>query len=506
MFLVIGVKVARDAAVEESVQSGRGLSGEVAMDVGTAAGVKGIGRVLVGGGRGGERTNIQSPKIGTRTVMTAGVVGGQQRSAQEHEGRKGRLLGDRAFAVEYREVRLKVKLEIGGYSKEIEKQKRKKVKEAAREREGNWQTASKTGTEEHSSQGDTGLNPYIQPESSTTYNLLFEDIQNQLDELRKQNEALKATHEQQQEKSRIRSEHQDPTPCKDRAPNVNIFTSPPAQRLSGQPLGLPYSLPAPLSLSDTLAIPISSSIASCSLPPQRNLTPLPQEGSDMPQSPVAQTSPRPLKRRRLQRKRSTEQERPSSLFENHNFRRRALYDPLFKIPRYEGGDRSGEGKFFYESDGNFCDEDPDPRPVVCSEHFEAYSTVQEIDYTPMLALSSSPTLSSGYRTLARYGADEGIFSRFLDSSLKEGLTKPKLQCSAYSGEWSRVRSTLPLGGVSINYRTRDSTNSSLSNRVNSREPTQFESDDETLGLDEIDDAYELELGEEVYVQHVDSLW
>ena len=92
MFLVVGVKIARNAEVQKEVSRGRVLSGGVRVDPGSGVG---LGEVASMGVRGG---------------MTSEVVG--------EGGRKERLLGARAFAIEYREVKLKLKLEMGSKRKE----------------------------------------------------------------------------------------------------------------------------------------------------------------------------------------------------------------------------------------------------------------------------------------------------------------------------------------------------------------------------------------------------
>ena len=101
MFLVVGVKVAQDAEVQKQISRGREVSGKLQVDVGSGVGVQGFARVeRIAGGKSGEGINM-------------GVMGSQTNEVMDEGGRKERLLGDRAFAVEYREVRLKMKLEIG---------------------------------------------------------------------------------------------------------------------------------------------------------------------------------------------------------------------------------------------------------------------------------------------------------------------------------------------------------------------------------------------------------
>ena len=119
MFLVIGVKVARDAEVQKKNSREKAVDGRVRVDVGGGVGVRGLGKVAVG-------------KDGVGASM--GVGGGQAREVVDEGGRKERLLGDRAFAIEYREVRLKLKLEVGGSrgrgDKEVDMEKGKgKAKE-----------------------------------------------------------------------------------------------------------------------------------------------------------------------------------------------------------------------------------------------------------------------------------------------------------------------------------------------------------------------------------------
>ncbi|RPB18722.1 hypothetical protein L211DRAFT_853850 [Terfezia boudieri ATCC MYA-4762] len=111
MFLVIGLKVARDAEMQKEVSRGKALSGGVRVDLGGGVGVQGLGKVAVG--KDGEGASI-------------GVGGGQTREVVDEGSRKERLLGDRAFAVEYREVRLKLKLEMGKSRGREDKREREK--------------------------------------------------------------------------------------------------------------------------------------------------------------------------------------------------------------------------------------------------------------------------------------------------------------------------------------------------------------------------------------------
>ncbi|RPB18719.1 hypothetical protein L211DRAFT_871658 [Terfezia boudieri ATCC MYA-4762] len=112
MFLVIGVKVARNADVQKEVSRGKVVSGKLQVDAGSGVGVQGLARVeRVAGGKNGEGVNI-------------GVVGSHVRGVVDEGGRKERLPGDRAFAVEYREVRLRLKLEIRGSKGREEKPSR----------------------------------------------------------------------------------------------------------------------------------------------------------------------------------------------------------------------------------------------------------------------------------------------------------------------------------------------------------------------------------------------
>ena len=104
MFLVVGVKVARDAEVQKDVSRGKIVSGKLQVDARSGVGVQGFPRVHVeriAGGQGEEGVGM-------------GVVGSRTNGVVDEGGRRERLLGDRAFAVEYREVRLKIKLEVGG--------------------------------------------------------------------------------------------------------------------------------------------------------------------------------------------------------------------------------------------------------------------------------------------------------------------------------------------------------------------------------------------------------
>ncbi|KAF8417289.1 hypothetical protein EV426DRAFT_711740 [Tirmania nivea] len=146
MFLVIGDNVAWGAALGGSVQSGREASGKVAVDAGTDVGLKGLGRVLVGGGEG-EDSNMQNPERENTGGSDSGVVVKQQRSVQEDEGRKGKLLGE------------------GIPGRGILKREQTEKEKGESERESDWRTSSKTRTEykqEYFTQDDNGLNPYIQ--------------------------------------------------------------------------------------------------------------------------------------------------------------------------------------------------------------------------------------------------------------------------------------------------------------------------------------------------------
>jgi len=102
MFLVVGVKVARDAEVQKEVSRGKAVSGKLQVDVGSGVGVQEFLRMdRIAGGQDGEGINM-------------GVVGSRTNRVGDKGGKKERLLGDMAFAVEYREVRLKTKLKVGG--------------------------------------------------------------------------------------------------------------------------------------------------------------------------------------------------------------------------------------------------------------------------------------------------------------------------------------------------------------------------------------------------------
>ena len=102
MFFVVGLKVARDAEVQKEISRSKAVSGKLQVDVGSGVGVQGSPRVeRIAGRQGGEMINM-------------GVVGSRTNEVVGEGGRKERLLGDRAFAVEYREVKLKIKLEMGG--------------------------------------------------------------------------------------------------------------------------------------------------------------------------------------------------------------------------------------------------------------------------------------------------------------------------------------------------------------------------------------------------------
>ena len=77
------------------------MSGKLQVDVGNGVGVHGLARVdTIAGGKDG----------GT----SMGVVASRMPGLVYEGGRKERLSGGRAFAVEHKEVRLKLKLEIGG--------------------------------------------------------------------------------------------------------------------------------------------------------------------------------------------------------------------------------------------------------------------------------------------------------------------------------------------------------------------------------------------------------
>ena len=106
MFLVIGVKVARDAEVQKEVSRGREVHGGIRVDVESGTGVQAVGKDGVG-------TNM-------------GVVGSRSRGVVDGGSRKEKLLGDRVFAVKYREVRFKLKLEIGGSGSRQDKRGREK--------------------------------------------------------------------------------------------------------------------------------------------------------------------------------------------------------------------------------------------------------------------------------------------------------------------------------------------------------------------------------------------
>jgi len=168
MFLVIGVKVARDAEVQKEVSKGRAVSGGLQVDVGSGVGVQGLTRMeRIAGGKGGERTNM-------------GVVAGQIRGAMDEGGRKEKLLGDRAFAVEYREVRLRLKLEIGG-------SRGREDKRGSEKKAGN----SKGGLVEDC--GKPALDAINGPSRETS----FAELQVQLQELRRQQGVMIAKQQQQ---------------------------------------------------------------------------------------------------------------------------------------------------------------------------------------------------------------------------------------------------------------------------------------------------------------------
>ncbi|KAF8445115.1 hypothetical protein BGX38DRAFT_1143600 [Terfezia claveryi] len=104
MFLVIGVKVARDADVQKNVTRGRVVNGKLQVDVATGVGVQGLASVGV---------NI-------------GVLGSHAQGVFDEGSRKERLSGDRAFAMEYREVRLRFKWEMEGSKGREDKKEREK--------------------------------------------------------------------------------------------------------------------------------------------------------------------------------------------------------------------------------------------------------------------------------------------------------------------------------------------------------------------------------------------
>ncbi|KAF8456849.1 hypothetical protein BDZ91DRAFT_767356 [Kalaharituber pfeilii] len=89
LFFVVGVKIARDAEVEVGMEGRGWRGGGLEVDLGTGTGVRGSGT------------------SGLRTV-----VGSGEGRREGWEERKERMAGDRAFAVEYREVKVRLKLEI----------------------------------------------------------------------------------------------------------------------------------------------------------------------------------------------------------------------------------------------------------------------------------------------------------------------------------------------------------------------------------------------------------
>ena len=106
MFLVIGVKEARDAEVRKETSRGKAVGGKLHVDVGDGVGAQGL--AMVPAGKDGERTSM-------------GVLGSQMREMVDESSRKERLLGDRGFAVEYKEVRLKLKLEMRGWGNRVKR-------------------------------------------------------------------------------------------------------------------------------------------------------------------------------------------------------------------------------------------------------------------------------------------------------------------------------------------------------------------------------------------------
>ncbi|KAF8456842.1 hypothetical protein BDZ91DRAFT_744849 [Kalaharituber pfeilii] len=102
LFFVIGVKIARDAEVEVGREESSGKRGGLEVNVGMGTGV----RVSEGG--------------------EFRLVGSGKGSREGWEERTERINGDRAFAVEYREVKVKLKMEVGrksGYTKGKGKQR-----------------------------------------------------------------------------------------------------------------------------------------------------------------------------------------------------------------------------------------------------------------------------------------------------------------------------------------------------------------------------------------------
>jgi len=468
MFLVIGVKVARDAVVEESVQSGRVVDGKVALDVGTAMGVKGVGMIPVAGGRGE-----------AKTAMMAGVVGRQQRSVQEDGVQKGRLSGDWVFAVEYKEIRLKLKLEIRG-----PRQQRKKEKEEPIDSNRDIQTGSNMGTEdkqEHFSRIDNG-------EKVTTYNPPFDDLLEQLAEPRKQHGILGVAQEQQQAESRTRKELQELTPCKDGTPNLSRFT--PSSPVPSHP-----HPPRP-SGAATPTLASYYSPACPPLPPQHNPPPAPQETS-MAQTPVVETS------RNLE---LPTEERLPSLSEYHTSRREGTSEPLRN--KESGGNQEGSGVSGSDNmiDGSFVgglsdsfeslpfDDDTfegDPYHLLRETPKEG-SRVWVLPRSPIPTPRGHGTPIAAYEfpTTGWNGPSSAVSSRACSraGSYSDGEAQNMSGCDRRPSSTSDAND--PESPVSVFF---DQDAGEESTPTKEEDPSGSDSE------------YELELGEEVYVQDVDNI-